>query len=175
MPDDAKPADATPPTNGTTAPAEAAPPVADAKPPEAPAPPPAPDPAPAAAPAAARKLLCREKSRSLIHKYALFGTAWAMVPLPGVTSTGLTALEAHMIYWIARTYGESPNATDITITTAGLEMASVGLKRLAIELAGLVPVVGWGVKGVIAGTTIEGLGELIIRHFESKYPGKEVA
>ena len=24
----------------------------------------------------------------------------------------------------------------------------------------------------IAGTTIEGLGEMVIRHFESKYPGK---
>lgn len=121
-----------------------------------------------------RKLFCRDKARSLIHKYALFGTAWAVLPLPGVTSTGLTALEAHMIYWIARTYGETPNATDLTITTAGLEMASVGLKKLAVELAGLVPVVGWGVKGAIAGSTIEALGELIIRHFESKYPNKEV-
>jgi uncharacterized protein (DUF697 family) len=165
MPDDPKPA-----------PADASPAPAD---PPAPAPAPADPPAPAdaspAAPApASKKQLCRERARNLVHKYALFGTAWAVVPLPGVTSTGLTALEAHMVYWIARTYGESPNATDITITTAGLEMASVGLKKLAVELAGLVPVVGWGVKGVIAGGAIEGLGDLIIRHFESKYPGKEV-
>jgi uncharacterized protein (DUF697 family) len=173
MSDDAKPNDAKPAEHGAPAPADGAAP-AEGKPIEPPKS--AEETKPEEAkPAAPRKQLCRDKARSLVHKYALFGTAWAVLPIPGVTSTGLTALEAHMIYWIARIYGETPNATDITITTAGLEMASVGLKKLAVELAGLVPAVGWGVKGAIAGSTIEGLGELIIRHFESKYPNKEVA
>ncbi|WP_394826995.1 hypothetical protein [Pendulispora albinea] len=115
---------------------------------------------------------CREQARSLIHKYALFGTAWAVLPVPIATSTGLCALEAHMIYWIGRVYGEELSRPDILMLGTGLELASVGLKAVATEGANLIPVIGWGVKGVIAGTTIEGLGELVIRHFEQKYPGK---
>jgi uncharacterized protein (DUF697 family) len=115
---------------------------------------------------------CKEKARSLVHKYALFGTAWAVLPIPLATSAGLCALETHMIYWIGRVYGEELSKGDIFMLGAGLEMASVGLKAVAVEGANLVPVVGWGVKGAIAGTTIEGLGELVIRHFEGKYPDK---
>jgi uncharacterized protein (DUF697 family) len=115
---------------------------------------------------------CREQSRSLIHKYAVFGTAWAVLPIPIATSAGLCALEAHMIYWVGRVYGEELSKSDILMLGTGLELASVGLKAVATEGANLVPVVGWGIKGAIAATTIEGLGELVIRHFESKYPGK---
>ena len=115
---------------------------------------------------------CREKARSLIHKYALFGTAWAVLPIPIATSTGLCALEAHMIYWVGRVYGEDLSRPDILMLGAGLELASVGLKAVATEGANFIPVIGWGVKGAIAGSTIEGLGELVIRHFEQKYPGK---
>ncbi|HWL84285.1 MAG TPA: hypothetical protein VNO21_00605 [Polyangiaceae bacterium] len=115
---------------------------------------------------------CREQARSLIHKYAFFGTAWAVLPIPIATSTGLCALEAHMIYWVGRIYGEDLSRGDVLMLGTGLELASVGLKAVATEGANFVPVIGWGIKGVIAGTTIEGLGELVIRHFEQKYPGK---
>ena len=117
-------------------------------------------------------MTCKEKARSLIHRYAVFGTAWAVLPIPVATSAGLCALETHMIYWVGRVYGEELSKGDVFMIGAGLEMASVGLKAVAIEGANLVPVVGWGVKGAIAGTTIEGLGEMVIRHFEGKYPGK---
>jgi uncharacterized protein (DUF697 family) len=120
----------------------------------------------------AKVLTCKEKARSLVHRYALFGTAWAVLPIPVATSAGLCALETHMIYWVGRVYGEELGKGDIFMIGAGLEMASVGLKAVAMEGANLVPVVGWGVKGAIAGTTIEGLGEMVIRHFETKYPGK---
>jgi uncharacterized protein (DUF697 family) len=117
-------------------------------------------------------ILCRDKARRLIHKYAAFGTAWAIVPIPVATSAGLTALETHMMYWVARIYGDTPSHTDTMMVAAGLELASVGLKSLAVEAANFVPVVGWGVKGVIAGGVIEAIGEALIRHFEGKYPGK---
>jgi uncharacterized protein (DUF697 family) len=80
-----------------------------------------------------------------------------------------------LIYWIGRVYGEELTKADILMIGAGLEMASVGLKAVAVEGANLVPVVGWGVKAAIAGVTIEGLGEMVIRHFEGKYPGKVYA
>jgi uncharacterized protein (DUF697 family) len=120
-------------------------------------------------------VLCQEKAQQLVHKYAAFGTAWAVLPIPIATSPGLTALETHMAYWIARTYGESPSHTDTMMMAAGLELGSVGLKTLATNLANLVPVIGWGIKGAIAALSIEGLGAVVIRHFESKYPGKTAA
>ena len=115
---------------------------------------------------------CREQARSLIHKYAVFGTAWSVLPIPIATSAGLCALEAHMIYWVGRVYGEELSKGDIIMLGSGLELASVGLKAVAREGMNLIPFVGWGIKGVIAATTIEGIGELVIRHFEGKYPGK---
>ncbi len=126
----------------------------------------------AVAPPKPKILTCREKARTLVHRYAVFGTAWAVLPVPIATSAGLCALETHMIYWIGRVYGEELGKSDILMVGAGLELASQGLKAVAVEGANFIPVIGWGVKGAIAGTTIEGLGELVIRHFEAKYPGK---
>ena len=117
--------------------------------------------------------LCRDKARALVHKYAVFGTAWAVLPIPVATSAGLTALETHMIYWIGRVYGEDPSKTDVMMIAGGLELASIALKTVAVEGANFVPVVGWGIKGVIAGSAIEGIGALIIQHYEEKYPSRE--
>jgi uncharacterized protein (DUF697 family) len=133
------------------------------------APAPAPPPSPPSPPA----VLCRDKATGLVHKYALAGTAWSVLPLPIPTSPGLVALEAHMIYWIARLYGDAPSHTDTLMLAAGLELGSTGLKTVAKKLVGYIPIIGWGIKGVIAASTIEAMGQVIIRHFESKYPNKE--
>jgi len=116
--------------------------------------------------------LCRDKAQLLVHKYAAFGTAWAVLPIPIATSAGLTALETHMLYWIARAYGEEPSKSDILMIAGGLELCSVALKTVAIEGATYVPAIGWGVKAVIAGSAIEGIGQAAIRHYEAKHPGK---
>jgi uncharacterized protein (DUF697 family) len=115
---------------------------------------------------------CRERAQALVHKYAVAGTAWAVLPIPIATSVGLTAMETHLIYWIGRIYGETPSSMDVVMTAGGLELASVALKTAAVEAANAVPVIGWGVKGAIAGSAIEALGQLVIRHYEEKYPGK---
>jgi len=115
---------------------------------------------------------CRERARALTHKYAVAGTTWAVLPIPIATSLGLTAMETHLIYWIGRIYGEHPSSMDVAMTAGGLELASVALKTAAIEAANAVPVIGWGVKGAIAGSAIEALGALVVRHYEEKYPGK---
>ncbi len=117
---------------------------------------------------------CKARARALVHKYAAFGTAWALLPIPVATSVGLTALETHLIYWVARIYGEHPSSGDIAMTAAGLELASVALKTVAIEGANFVPVIGWGIKASIAGSAIEALGALVIEHFEKRHPGKVV-
>jgi uncharacterized protein (DUF697 family) len=116
--------------------------------------------------------VCRDRAQALVHKYAVAGTAWAVLPIPVATSLGLTAMETHLIYWIGRIYGEHPSSMDVAMTAGGLELASLALKTAAVEAANAVPVIGWGVKGAIAGSAIEALGQLVIRHYEEKYPGK---
>src|ERR1700722_9299601 len=116
--------------------------------------------------------LCKDRARALVHKYTAFGTAWSLLPIPGATSVGLTALETHMIYWIGRVYGEEPKREDILMTAAGLELASVALKTIAVEGACLIPAVGWGVKASIAAGAIEAIGNAIVQHYEKKHPGK---
>jgi len=91
------------------------------------------------------------------------------------TSAGLALLETHLIYWVARIYGEQPTSSDVVMTAAGLELASVGLKTLAIEGAALVPVVGLGIKASIAGSVVMALGEVVVQHFEGKYPERLAA
>lgn len=117
-------------------------------------------------------LTCNEKARALVHKYTAFGTAWSLLPIPAATSVGLTALETHMIYWIARVYGEEPSRQDVLMTAGGLELASVALKTIALEGACLVPAIGWGIKASIAAGAIEAIGNAIVQHYEAKYPGK---
>jgi uncharacterized protein (DUF697 family) len=123
----------------------------------------------------APKPSCKDKARALVHKYAAFGTAWALLPIPGATSVGLTALETHMIYWIGRVYGEAPTHQDVLMTAAGLELCSVALKTIAVEGAVLIPAVGWGIKASIAGGAIEAIGNAIIQHYENRHPGKMAA
>src|SRR5580704_11715983 len=120
----------------------------------------------------ASPLAPRDRARALVHKYAVAGTAWAVLPIPVATSLGLTAMETHLIYWIGRIYGEHPSSMDVAMTAGGLELASVALKTAAVEAANAIPVIGWGVKGAIAGSAIEAIGNLAIRHYEEKYPGK---
>jgi uncharacterized protein (DUF697 family) len=108
----------------------------------------------------------------IVHKYAAFGTVWALLPVPMATSAGLTLLETHLIYWVARIYGESPSKADVLMTAGGLELASVALKTVALEGAALVPVVGLGVKAGIAGSVVEAIGYAIVRHYEAKHPNR---
>jgi uncharacterized protein (DUF697 family) len=119
--------------------------------------------------------LARDRARKLVHKYAAFGTVWALLPVPMATSAGLALLETHLIYWVARIYGEQPSKADIVVTAAGLELASVALKTVALEGAMLVPAVGLGVKASIAATVVEALGHAVVQHYEAKYPAKEAA
>jgi uncharacterized protein (DUF697 family) len=119
--------------------------------------------------------LCRERARSLVHKYAAAGTVWALLPVPMATSAGLALLETHLIYWVARIYGEHPTKSDVVMTAAGLNLASVALKTAAIEGAALVPAVGLGIKASIAGSVVEALGHAIVLHYEGKYPERLAA
>jgi uncharacterized protein (DUF697 family) len=118
---------------------------------------------------------CYDKAKEWVHTYAVGGAAFAAlpIPVPGLTSGGLVAAETHMVYWIARIYGEELSLKEIAIVLSGLELAGIGLKTLAMEVCNFIPIAGWIAKSAIAGSAIEAIGHLIIKHFEDKYPGKE--
>jgi len=117
-------------------------------------------------------MLCKERAREWVHMFAAGGAAWAAIPVPMSTTAGLVAAETQMIYWIGRIYGERLDAAEMAVVASGLGLAGMGLKVVALEACTFVPVAGWAVKGVIAASAIEGIGTLIIRHFEHKYPSK---
>lgn len=119
-----------------------------------------------------RPVLCRVKARSITRKYAAFGTAISALPLPPGTSAALAALETHLIYYVGKVYGEDLTHAETMIVASTLNVAGMALRTLAREGVGLIPVAGWGVRAVIAGSGIMGIGELAIRHFEMKYPDK---
>lgn len=115
---------------------------------------------------------CSQRASEWVHLYASGGAAFAALPIPGATSAGLAAAEAHMIYWIAKIYGEDLSVKEIGLVLSTLGLASMGLKVVALEACNFIPIAGWLVKSAIAGGTIQGVGRLIIRHYEQKYPGK---
>ena len=117
-------------------------------------------------------MMCKDRAREWVHMFAAGGAAWSVIPVPMSTTAGLVAAETQMIYWIGRIYGERLDGTELTVVAGGLGLAGMGLKVVALEACTFVPVAGWAVKGVIAASAIEGIGAVIIRHFEQKYPGK---
>lgn len=116
---------------------------------------------------------CKERSKEWVHLYAAGGGTFAAVaPIPGVSSLGLAAIETHMIYWIARIYGEDLSVKEIAMVAGGLEIGGLVLKAAAMEALNFIPVAGWILKGTIAVGAIESIGIVIVRHYEQKYPGK---
>jgi uncharacterized protein (DUF697 family) len=118
------------------------------------------------------QILCRKKARTIIHRFAVAGTAFSALPIPVGTSAGLTALETYLVYFIGKVYGEELSYAETMMVASGLNVASVALKTLVREGVGLIPVIGWGIRAAVAALAIEGFGEAAIRHFEKKHPNK---
>lgn len=115
---------------------------------------------------------CKERAEKWVHAYAVGGAAATAVPIPGGSTVALGLMETHMIYWIAKVYGEELTIGEIVAVGSGLEVAGFVLKGIAMEVVNFIPVLGQLAKAGIAVGAIEGLGALIIDHYEDKYPGK---
>jgi len=118
--------------------------------------------------------LCSHRARAWVHAYAVGGAAYAFVPIPvpGSTTAGLVALEVTMVHAIGRIYGQAMDMKDAAALVTGLEVAGTALKTVAREVVGFIPGVGWLVRGVIAATAIEALGNAVIGMFERRHPEK---
>jgi len=108
-----------------------------------------------------------------VHRYAIGGAAFALLPLPISTTAGLAVLELQLFRIIGEVYGE-PVGGIATIAAGGsLEIMGEGLKTLATRAAAFVPgPVGAVMRVGIAAVVIESLGLAVVRYFEGKYPGK---
>lgn len=119
-------------------------------------------------------MTCKEEAQRWVHRYAIGGAVFALLPLPISTSAGLATLETHMMGMIGEIYGESLGGVATTAAGGSFAILGQGLKYVAAAATRFVPVIGIGpaIRMTIAGAAIEALGQGIIGHFERKYPAK---
>lgn len=114
---------------------------------------------------------CKEEALRWVHRYAAAGAAFAAIPLP-VTTTGLATIETHMVGFIGSVYGDPMSGVATAATGGSLAIIGQGLKWIAMQAVGLVPVIGLPIRMAIAASVIEGIGHAIVQHYERKHPGK---
>lgn len=107
--------------------------------------------------------------------YAMGGLMAIPVPIPGAHTVACTAAEAAIIVSVAAVYGHTLTKLDaakLVPTLGGAVVVGKGLSALFGETLGQIPLIGWGAKGVIAGSVIAAIGYAAVAHFESQYPGR---
>lgn len=114
---------------------------------------------------------CKEEALRWVHRYAAAGAAFAAIPLP-VTTTGLATIETHMVGFIASVYGDPMSGVATAATGGSLAILGQGLRWIALQGAGFIPVLGLPIRMAIAASFIEGMGHTIVQHYERKHPGK---
>jgi uncharacterized protein (DUF697 family) len=116
-------------------------------------------------------ITCKEEALRWVHRYAVAGAAFAAIPLP-VTTRGLATIETHMVGFIGSMYGDSMSGVATAATGGSLAIMGQGLKWLALQAKGFVPVIDLPIRMVIAAGVIEGIGHGIVQHYERKHPNK---
>ncbi|MEW5854390.1 MAG: hypothetical protein AB2A00_36785 [Myxococcota bacterium] len=116
---------------------------------------------------------CRDKAWQWVNLASAGAVPLSLVPIPGFSSTSLTAIEVALIYQVAKIYGVSLSQVDLTVLAGTIGVGSLALKAGVAEMLNFVPVAGWAAKAAIAPSVVRGIGGLVIKHFEDKYPGRE--
>jgi len=109
-----------------------------------------------------RRAVAEEAVRVTAWQNALVGT---VAVIPGADMPLMTANQAKMLLQIAAAYGE-PLGTERLKDLAAVVGAGFAFRTVARQVVGLVPVLGWAVKGSFAyGGTIA-MGKAAIAYFE---------
>jgi uncharacterized protein (DUF697 family) len=116
---------------------------------------------------------CKEEALRWVHRYAAGGAAFAAIPIPFSTSAGLAAMETHMTAFIGSIYSDPMGGPTTAAAGGTFAVMGQGLKWMATQAVGFVPLLGPVIRMSIAAATIEGLGRAIVSHYERKYPDKE--
>lgn len=89
----------------------------------------------------------------------------AAIFVPGVDYPVLTLNQLRLVLQLAAAYGQPIDAQRLP-EILGVVGAGLGLRALARQALGLVPVAGWAVQGAVAYAGTRALGEAAIRSFE---------
>jgi small GTP-binding protein len=107
----------------------------------------------------------RQLTRKLILNAAILNAIIAAAPVPILDIPLLLLSQVRLVLRIGAVYGETMSARharELLTTMAG----SVVLRYLAVELAGLVPVLGWLAAGTILGLGTWAMGRVAVAYFE---------
>lgn len=118
-----------------------------------------------------RRAVCAELIRRLSRQSALVGAA---VFVPGADLPVLTLNQVRLVLRIADAYGFEIDRERLP-EVLGVIGSGLGLRALARQALGVVPVAGWAVKGAIAYAGTRALGEAAVRYFERRAPVTRVA
>ena len=118
-----------------------------------------------------RRPVCAELIRKLSRQNGLVGAA-AFVP--GADLPVLTLNQVRLVLRIADAYGFEIDRERLP-EVLGVIGSGLGFRALARTAIGVVPLVGWAVKGGIAYTGTRALGEAAVRYFERRAPVTRVA
>jgi uncharacterized protein (DUF697 family) len=118
-----------------------------------------------------REAVCEELIRRFSRRNGVIGVA---VFVPGADLPILTLNQIRLILLIADAHGFEIDRERIPEVVAVIG-SGLGFRALARKSMGLVPFVGWAVKGGIAYTGTRAVGEAAVRYFESRAPVTKVA
>ncbi len=113
-----------------------------------------------------RKPVCDELIRRLSRQNGLVGAAFFV---PGEDLPALTLNQIRLVLRIADAYGFEIDRERLP-EVLGVVGSGVGFRALARRTIGVVPIVGWAVKGAIAYGGTRALGEAAVRYFDRRAP-----
>jgi uncharacterized protein (DUF697 family) len=120
---------------------------------------------------ALRRPVCEELIRKFSRQNAFIGLAFFV---PGTDLPVLTLNQIRLVLRIADAYGFEVDSERLPEVLAVIGSA-FGFRALARRTVGLVPVVGWVLKGGVAYVGTRALGEAAVRYFERRVPVTRVA
>jgi uncharacterized protein (DUF697 family) len=94
----------------------------------------------------------------------------AAVFIPGADFPVLTINQLRLVLRIAAAYGEEIDAQRVP-EILGVVAGGLGLRAVARQALGVVPVAGWAVKGGVAYAGTKAVGEAAVRYFELRSGG----
>ena len=110
-----------------------------------------------------RKAVCEEIVRSFSKQNGILG---AVIFIPGADLPALTLNQMRMVFRIGGAYGADIDR-ERAVELLGVLGAGLGFRAVAREVVGVVPGLGWALKGAIAYAGTRALGEAAIRYFEA--------
>ena len=118
-----------------------------------------------------RPAVCEELIRRFARRNGVIGV---VVFVPGADLPILTLNQIRLVLRIADAYGFEIDRERIPEVVAVIGSA-FGFRAMARKAVGLVPLVGWAVKGGVAYTGTRAIGEAAVRYFETRAPVTRIA